>query len=245
MTDDQAPHDWRFLLDIFYEIGRLDHPLYRALAHDDYPREYRLLAIESVLRSGKLPVQGCRHTSLGLEAPEPIEMKIDAETEIDITLNEITLRHGYVIPGDDGVEIARFKRVRADLASVEQCLRESILQADHVVDEPTAASDETQDDVEAECREIKAAQGEASEPTGDNPAPGKSSFDEVSVPRKRSRPPIESAQLAIKELYPGDIPDQATVPNALLFRKVHAKIKEAGRPVVSDDTILRATGRRK
>ena len=50
MTDDQALHDWRFLLDIFYHLGRLDHPLYRALAHDDYPREYGLLAIESVLR---------------------------------------------------------------------------------------------------------------------------------------------------------------------------------------------------
>jgi hypothetical protein len=52
------------------------------------------------------------------------------------------------IPGDDGVEIARFKRVRADLASVEQCLRENILRADHVVDEPKAAGDEAQDDVE-------------------------------------------------------------------------------------------------
>jgi hypothetical protein len=56
---------------------------------------------------------------------------------------------------------------------------------------------------------------------------------------------LESAQLAIKELYPGGIPDQATVPNATLCRKVGAKIKEAGRTVGSDDTILRAAGRRK
>jgi hypothetical protein len=73
-----------------------------------------------------MPVQGCRHTSLGLETPERIETKIDAETKIDITLNEITLRHGYGIPGDDGVEIARFSGCeRTWQASSNACARTS------------------------------------------------------------------------------------------------------------------------
>jgi hypothetical protein len=206
MTDDQALHDWRFLLDIFYHLGRLDHPLYRALAHDDYPREYRLLAIERVLRPGKVPVQGCRHTSLGLETPERIEMKIDAETKIDITLNEITLRHGYGIPGDDGVEIARFKRVRADLASVEQCLRENILRADRVVDEPKAAGDEAQDDVEDGVETYALLDKPPSGgqlvfiESGIGTAPG------TSAPKPRARPQRDKAKRLLQNMFPNGPP---------------------------------------
>jgi hypothetical protein len=93
MADDQAPHDWQPLSCICNSLGRLDHPLYRRLTHDDYPREYRLLALESALRSGKIPLHGRRVTALGLEAPERIETKIDVETAIDITLDEVTLRN--------------------------------------------------------------------------------------------------------------------------------------------------------
>jgi hypothetical protein len=64
-------------------------------------------------------------------------------------------------------------------------------------------------------------------------------------PRGKSSPALESAQRAIEELYPGFVPSQATERNAILCRKVSAKIKEAGLPEVSDDTILRAAGRRK
>jgi len=40
-------------------------------------------------------------------------------------------------------------------------------------------------------------------------------------------------------------PSKADVPNAILCRRVGVKLKNEGRPNVSDDTILRAAGRRK
>ena len=61
----------------------------------------------------------------------------------------------------------------------------------------------------------------------------------------RSRPARERARQAIKELYPQDVPEPATLPNALLCRRVGEKLKERGLPQVSDDTILRVAGRRK
>jgi hypothetical protein len=67
---------------IYNRLGQLDHPLYRALAHPDYPQQYRYLAIESALRTRHVPVCGYRVTALGLESPERIENKLDAETEI-------------------------------------------------------------------------------------------------------------------------------------------------------------------
>ena len=63
-------------------------------------------------------------------------------------------------------------------------------------------------------------------------------------PRSRSRPKLESAQRAIKELYPHGVPDQAAEPNVTLCRRVGEWLKDKGLPDVSDDTILRATGRR-
>ncbi|HEV7909652.1 MAG TPA: hypothetical protein VGP28_00835 [Methylocella sp.] len=124
---DQAPHDWQLLSRICNSLGRHDHPLYRALAHADYPKEYRLLALESALRSGGIPMRGSRMTAFGLEAPEHIETKIDADTAIEITLNEVTLRNRY---GDEELsEVAVFKRVQADLPSVERLLSRSTLKA--------------------------------------------------------------------------------------------------------------------
>jgi hypothetical protein len=62
---------------------------------------------------------------------------------------------------------------------------------------------------------------------------------------RRNRPVLESAKAAIKELYPEDVPGQAAEPNSLLCRRVGDLLKQMGRPHVSDDTILRAAGRRK
>jgi hypothetical protein len=64
-------------------------------------------------------------------------------------------------------------------------------------------------------------------------------------PRKKSGPAIERTRRVIDELYPGGVPDQATVPNVSLCNRVGTKLKEARLPAVSDDTILRAAGRRK
>ena len=63
--------------------------------------------------------------------------------------------------------------------------------------------------------------------------------------RSRSRPAHERAERAIKEVYPHGVPDQAAEPNANLCRRVGQWLKNEGLPGVSDDTILRAAGRRK
>jgi hypothetical protein len=63
--------------------------------------------------------------------------------------------------------------------------------------------------------------------------------------RAKSKPAFERAQHVIGELYPGGVPGQAAEPNAILCRRVGEKLKEARLPHVSDDTILRAAGRRK
>jgi hypothetical protein len=62
---------------------------------------------------------------------------------------------------------------------------------------------------------------------------------------RKSQPALERARGAIRELYPKGVPDQATEPNVNLCRRVSAKLNEAKLPNVSDDTILRAAGRRK
>jgi hypothetical protein len=62
---------------------------------------------------------------------------------------------------------------------------------------------------------------------------------------RRSQPAFERARRAIEELYPEGVPGQADVPNAILCRRVGVKLKNKGLPNVSDDTILRAAGRRK
>lgn len=62
---------------------------------------------------------------------------------------------------------------------------------------------------------------------------------------RRSRPVLERANAAINELYPEGRPGQAAEPNSLLCRRVGDMLKKMGLPDVSDDTILRAAGRRK
>src|SRR5262245_31377218 len=52
--------------------------------------------------------------------------------------------------------------------------------------------------------------------------------------KSRSRPGRERTQKAINELFPKGLPEPATLPNALLCRRVGEKIKELGLPAVSD-----------
>jgi hypothetical protein len=61
----------------------------------------------------------------------------------------------------------------------------------------------------------------------------------------RSRPALERARRAVTELYPEGVPGQAAEPNANLYRRVGEKLRNDGLLGVSDDTILRAAGRRK
>jgi hypothetical protein len=63
--------------------------------------------------------------------------------------------------------------------------------------------------------------------------------------KRKSQPAFDRAEAVIKELYPQGVPDQATEPNKKLCRRVVAKLKEKRLPNVSNDTILRAAGRRK
>jgi hypothetical protein len=63
--------------------------------------------------------------------------------------------------------------------------------------------------------------------------------------RGKARPALECAQIAIKAVYSNRLPDQATVQNKILCRRVGDKLKELKLREVSDDTILRAAGRRK
>jgi hypothetical protein len=61
----------------------------------------------------------------------------------------------------------------------------------------------------------------------------------------RGNPARDSAQRAIDALYPSGVPDQATISNARLCRAAGEWLKRNGYTNVSDDTILRAAGRRK
>jgi hypothetical protein len=62
---------------------------------------------------------------------------------------------------------------------------------------------------------------------------------------RRSQPTRNRAEAVIKKLYPEGVPEAAVLPNAILCRRVGEKLKAAGLPGVSDDTILRAAGRRR
>ena len=62
---------------------------------------------------------------------------------------------------------------------------------------------------------------------------------------KRSRPARERAERVINELFPRGVPDSAELPNTALFAKVGKKLKELRFYDVSNETILRAAGRRR
>jgi hypothetical protein len=63
--------------------------------------------------------------------------------------------------------------------------------------------------------------------------------------RRKTQTSREAARRAIAALFPDGVPDQVTVPNAILCHRVGAKMKELELPNVSEDTILRAARRRK
>jgi hypothetical protein len=56
---------------------------------------------------------------------------------------------------------------------------------------------------------------------------------------------FESARRVLDELYPKGIPGQVAVSHKALCRLVSDQLKRTGQQKVSDDTILRAAGRRK
>jgi hypothetical protein len=62
---------------------------------------------------------------------------------------------------------------------------------------------------------------------------------------KKLGPGITRANRAISELYPAGPPDDAVLPNKQFCGQVRAKLKDLKLPVVSNDTILRAAGRRR
>jgi hypothetical protein len=76
---------------------------------------------------------------------------------------------------------------------------------------------------------------------GELPQPTSSETGE----RRKSGPKLESAQRAIRELFPEGVPEQSVILNANLCRLVGEKLKEQGFPAVSDETILRAAKRRR
>jgi hypothetical protein len=59
--------------------------------------------------------------------------------------------------------------------------------------------------------------------------------------QKKSSPALERALAVINELYPDGVPTQAQEPNIILCRRVSKKLEHP----ISNDTILRAAGRRK
>jgi hypothetical protein len=61
----------------------------------------------------------------------------------------------------------------------------------------------------------------------------------------KQRPARQRAEEVLTQLFGDRVPDQTALPNAVLCKQVGAKLKELGYTDVSDDTILRAAGRRK
>jgi hypothetical protein len=79
---------------------------------------------------------------------------------------------------------------------------------------------------------------------GDQPSDARAPHERPPRPGRKSQPGCDAARRAIKALYPDGVPDQTTEPNAKLCKCVAAKLKELGLSSVSDDTMLRAAGRR-
>jgi hypothetical protein len=62
--------------------------------------------------------------------------------------------------------------------------------------------------------------------------------------KTREAPQLQAAGLIIAELYPGVVPRQHELPNKKLVQQVNGVRKGKGQPDISQDTILRAAGRR-
>ena len=64
-------------------------------------------------------------------------------------------------------------------------------------------------------------------------------------PKSRTQPKFERASRAIRQLWPSRLPSQVELSNKELCQRVAKKLKDEGLGAVSDETILRAAGRRK
>jgi hypothetical protein len=119
------------------------------------------------------------------------------------------------------IEFAVFKRVQADMASVEQWLRENILPAGGTADdgyveeclpENTLRADHVVDEPQAE----------------EKPKPPQS--------KKRSQPQRNKAKQLLRKIFPGGIPSKDELPD----KDLRAQCKGAEWNGISDDTIARA-----
>src|SRR5262249_41446893 len=70
-------------------------------------------------------------------------------------------------------------------------------------------------------------------------------IDSFPTKRKRAAPQLEIAARALAAIFPDKLPDQATLPNRYLIRRVREQFEKDGvtRPI-HDDSILRAAGRK-
>jgi hypothetical protein len=84
-------------------------------------------------------------------------------------------------------------------------------------------------------RDAAAGNGASWLERGDAPAPA----------RQKSQTARERARRVIVALYPGGVPDQATLPAKDLCERINTELKEMGLRKASPDSILRAAGRRK
>jgi 7-cyano-7-deazaguanine synthase in queuosine biosynthesis len=82
------------------------------------------------------------------------------------------------------------------------------------------------------------------EPVGDHAFAASADQPTSRRSKSRSRPALERALLAIKQLYPKGLPDQISEPNQVLFQKVSKRLAEAKLQPVSNETIMRAASRR-
>ncbi len=71
------------------------------------------------------------------------------------------------------------------------------------------------------------------------------SINNAAASKRRTRPSFERAKRAVDELYPQGVPEQTAVPNKTLCGHVVRKLQELGLETVSNETILRAAGRRR
>jgi len=71
-----------------------------------------------------------------------------------------------------------------------------------------------------------------------------SASDKQPMPKSRQTPKLDSAKIAVKTLWPDGPPPPHELPNTLLDRQVNSWLKQNRMVEVSQETVLRAAGRR-
>jgi hypothetical protein len=107
---------------------------------------------------------------------------------------------------------------------------------------PTLVSVGNRGDQTKGCVDEAVAESASGEPNG---GAGPSDQGRKSPRGQKTSPALEGARTAINELYSHGVPAQHVEPNVMLCKRVAKKMKQCGFPEVSNDTILRAAGRRK